>query len=168
LYSGPGASDAPAAPLLDQTPYFDGPAVAAGSSVPAEVRLDPSIPRGPRARLMNAIGAPTDDPSLQKFALARWDASTAYANVHYPFPLDQNPEHPQGSLLHFKFLSDFRAKVDEAIVSGEHWNNSLEYRRYDEWLSSPEWTPLYQPSLSRRYYGPESLVDARLLVPLDW
>jgi hypothetical protein len=116
---------------------------------------------------MSVIGA-NDDPCLQKVAVARWDAATAYANVHYPFPLDQNPDVPQGSLLHFKFLSDFRAKVDEALASREHWNNSLEYQRYHDWLCSPHRVPLYEPSLSRRYSGPHSLIDAQLMVPLDW
>jgi len=168
MYSGPEASPAPDAMLLTQASYFDDKIFQGRPSYTwRESQFGPMVYGGPRARLMSTIGA-TEEPCCSKVAIARWDASTAYANVHFPFPFHENPSSPQGALLHFKFIADFASKVDEALVTGEHWRNAIEYRRYKEWLDSPGRASLYDAVSSRLYEDPQSLINAELMVPLEW
>ena len=167
MYSGPDASTADA-PLLAQAPYFDDKVFQGKLSYTClQSHFGPILYGGPRARLMSAIGA-TEAPCLRKVAIARWNASTAYANVHFPFPFDESPRSPQGALLHFKFTADFGSKVDEALATGEHWQDGIQYRRYKEWLGSPRRASLYDAVSSRFYEGPLSLIDAELIVPIEW
>lgn len=35
-------------------------------------------------------------------------------------------------LLHYKFMPDFKNKVDQAIYEGQHWKNAQEYKNYKE------------------------------------
>jgi hypothetical protein len=165
MYAGPGASTAKEASAIEQAPYFDSLSQGQEDSV----RFTGMWPcnYGPRARIMKILNI-VHRPNLQKIALARWDRSTAYANVHMPFPFDQNPLSPRGALLHFKFLPDFAAKVSEAIAAGEHWRDGLEYRSYQDWLAVPGRPALYDASISVLYAGPVSLVQGGLLEPLNW
>ncbi len=162
-YSGPDAATTEDASPLQQAPYFDALLQAWSPTESPELPVD----FGPRARMMQAANA-GHRPALQKVALARWDHTTAYANIHKPYPFAENPMAPQGALLHFKFLRDFAAKVREALATGEHWRDGLEYRLYDQWLGAHELPELYDLRRSRRYKGPHSLIEAGLLHSLDW
>jgi hypothetical protein len=44
---------------------------------------------------------------MEKFPLSKWNERTAYCWHHCPFPFDENPSHPFGTLLHFRFLGNF-------------------------------------------------------------
>jgi hypothetical protein len=168
MYSGPEASTAPDAMLLAQAPYFDDKIFQGRPSYTwHQSHFGPILYGGPRARLMTAIGA-TEVPCCRKVAIARWDASTAYANVHFPFPFHESPCSAQGALLHFKFTADFASKVDEALATGEHWHDGIQYRRYKEWLGNPRRASLYDAISSRFYEGPPSLIGAELIVPIEW
>ena len=165
MYAGPGASTAKEATPIAQAPYFDSLSPSQVDSVKSTGVLPTDF--GPRARMMRTLNI-IHRPNLQKIALARWDRSTAYANVHIPFPFDQNPLSSQGALLHFKFLRDFADKVNEAVVTGEHWRDGLEYRSYQDWLALPDRPALYDASNSVLYAGPASLIQSGLLEPLGW
>jgi hypothetical protein len=168
MYSGPEVSAALEPMLLAQAPYFDDKIFQGRPSYTwHKSQFGPILYGGPRARLMGTIGA-TEVPCCRKVAVARWDSSTAYANVHYPFPFHENPCSAQGALLHFKFTADFAVKVEEALATGEHWRNAIQYQRYKEWLYSPRRASLYDAAGSRLYEGPQSLIKAELIVPLEW
>lgn len=49
---------------------------------------------------------------------------------------------------HFKFLSDFRSRVDEAVLSKEYWRNSFEYACYKQVLDkSASMTAVHKGSM---------------------
>jgi Glycosyl transferase family 2 len=162
-YSGPDVVATEDASPLQQAPYFDAlPQAWSPTESP-----DLPVHFGPRARMMQAANT-GHRPALQKVALARWDHTTAYANIHKPYPFAENPIASQGALLHFKFLRDFATKVREALADGEHWRDALEYRLYREWLAAHDLRELYDVRHSRRYSGPRSLIEAGLLQRLNW
>jgi hypothetical protein len=71
-----------------------------------------------------------------------------------------------GALAHFKFGPDLDAKIETAVREGQYYHRSMEYRLLaaairllgDETLVGGE---------TRRFDGPQSLVDAALLPSLD-
>lgn len=167
MYAGPASGGSPGLSVWEQTPYFDGGSQDGPSSYRVDASaLGPTLRGGPRERMLRAIGS-GENVCLRKAAVSRWHASTAYANMHFPFPFEETPAEASAGLLHFKFLADFSEKVDEAIAEGQHWNDSVEYRWYRQWLSSADGS-LYEPSMSRRYESPACLIDAGLIVPFDW
>jgi hypothetical protein len=168
MYAGPNADDVSRGTVFEQAPFFDGGLVHGAPSYRVrDSKLGAALFGGPRARMMREIGC-GDDIQLRKVAVAWWDHTTAYANTHYPFPFEESPQEAQGALLHFKFLPGFAQKVDEAIADGEHWSDATHYRLYQVWLENHDRAALYNPEWSRRYEGPKSLVDANLMVPLEW
>lgn len=132
-----------------------------------QTRFGPRLSGGPRSRMMSAIGK-TEFPWLSKFAMAKWDSATAYANVHFPYPFDRNPGEAFAALLHLKLLGDFPERVASAIQDGEHFNAAAEYKSYQKWLRSDSIAALYSADHSRRYEGPQSLLDAGLIEFPPW
>lgn len=122
---------------------------------------------GPRSRMMASIGE-TSVPLLSKYALARWDAATAYANCHYPYPFDRNPRDCFAALLHLKLLGDFALRVQNAILEKEHWQEAVEYKSYQRWLNSSLDNKLVSDDYSAEYIGPRSLIEAGIIDPAPW
>jgi len=122
---------------------------------------------GPRSRMLASIGE-TSVPWLNKYALARWDAATAYACVHYPYPFDRNPRDCFAALLHLKLLGDFASKVKNAILQKEHWKEAVEYKSYQCWLNSSPDNKLVSDDYSAEYIGPRSLIAAGIIDPAPW
>lgn len=99
------------------------------------------IQGGPRARTMFA-DRPGEAPSLNKIPLVKWHRSYCYvSSSHMLLPRGLNlvydewgGEKASGCLLHAKFLSTFRAKVDEELERREHFAQSREYIAYAETL----------------------------------
>ncbi len=71
-----------------------------------------------------------------------------------------------GTVLHYKFVPDFKERVAEAVEKGMYWNDSYEYRRYAEALQNPEPIQLLQPS-SRKLNSVNQLVDEGFLLVSD-
>jgi len=101
------------------------------------------IQGGPRARTMFA-DRPREAPSLNKIPLVKWHWSYCFvSSTHMLLPRGLNlvydeagGEKASGCLLHAKFLSTFRAKVDEELERHEHFAHSREYIAYAETLRS--------------------------------
>ncbi len=137
---------------------------------PYQVEDTPFGPRmtgGPRARMMAAIRS-ASNPWLSKFALSRWDADTAYANVHFPYPFERNRRPCVAALLHLKLVDDFGQRVADAIVEGQHYKAAEEYKAYQRWLQTQGSGPLAAAGFSAPYKGPESLVQTGIMDAVAW
>jgi hypothetical protein len=74
---------------------------------------------------------------------------------------------PTGALLHFKFVSSFREKIDQAIRLGNHYNGSQEYQKYLDQLQESENYTLHGP-ISARYENSHSLIQHNLMTAGCW
>ena len=127
---------------------------------------------GPRLRAFNASTHEVA-PALNKIPLIKWQRRFAYhLSTHVAYPTFLNRSHnsqhdPTGALLHFKFVSSFREKIDQAIKHNNHYDDSKEYKKYLAKLKTSEDYTLYS-ALSEAYTGPESLIAANLMTPGAW
>lgn len=132
-----------------------------------ETRFGPALTGGPRRRMVAAIGKITS-PWLSKFSLAKWDSTTAYANVHFPYPFDRNPSDTFAALIHLKLFEDLAARASGAIDEGEHADDASEYKSYKKWLDSMASPTLLSDEYSVEYKGPRSLLDAGVIEAAPW
>ncbi len=66
---------------------------------------------------------------LVKFPVIFWDSKCGMGvSVHQPLPFQRNHVPPQGVLLHFKFFSDYREKIEAAAESGQYYDSSAAYQ----------------------------------------
>jgi hypothetical protein len=87
--------------------------------------------------------------------------------VHRPYPYHWNRIPTLGALLHAKFTSDFPGRVDQAVIEKQHSKRSEFYRIYQAHLRRYPDLSLFGPE-SRRYCGPQSLIDAGIMEAIDW
>jgi glycosyltransferase involved in cell wall biosynthesis len=113
---------------------------------------------GARRRLFFA-DEPERAPLLSKYPLVYYDKHTTFVDVHTPSPYRRNFLKPYGRLLHIKLHSGFDSGARRAVAEKQHWENSIEYRRYLEVLSASPQLKAHFPK-SRRYDGPESVIAA--------
>jgi SAM-dependent methyltransferase len=156
--------------MLSQTPFFDGGTMAGKPCYRRQqTPYGPLLVGGPRNRAMANDGQAF---WLSKFPLSLWRETTAYANVHFPYPFAENPGTPYGALLHFKFLGDFAERVREAVADPRHWANFGgydDYRLYHDWIASiGAGSSLFSRECSRIYRDPQSLVRAGIIEQLPW
>lgn len=153
---------------LDHAPYFD----RTGYYQMKGGHEDSYIRGGPRLRAFNADHFDSA-PALNKTPLVKWDARYAYyLSTHVAYPAFLNHAHrkfhePTGALLHFKFVSSFREKIEHAIRLKNHYNGSQEYEKYLDQLREAENFTLHGP-ISSRYEGPQSLIEANLMTAGGW
>ncbi|RYD47184.1 MAG: glycosyltransferase family 2 protein [Verrucomicrobiaceae bacterium] len=158
----PGESPLAHAPFFDRTGYH---ALKGGHE-------DVYVRGGPRLRAFNP-GNFAAAPALNKIPLIKWDRRFAYyLSTHVAYPAMLNHAHkkyhePTGALLHFKFVSSFREKIDSALRLRNHYSDSGEYQKYLDHLRDSENFSLHSP-LSAKYEGPESLIDAGIMTPGCW
>jgi hypothetical protein len=108
---------------------------------------------GVRARLFGS------NADLTKYPLMFWDGECSLGeNIHQPLPYDRNFVPMLGVLLHFKFFSDFQARVQQAVEEGQHANGASEYRKI---LKEIDGQGLHSFAYegSRRFDGPDELVS---------
>ncbi|MDO9106803.1 MAG: glycosyltransferase family 2 protein [Methylovulum sp.] len=115
---------------------------------------------------------PEHAPALNKTVLVKWRWYYAYiASTHIAWPNRLNRPHfsdtlaPTGCLLHFKYLSLLREKVEEEMERKEHYAGSREYQRYLDGLndSAVLWSPA-----SVRFRGWRQCVDLGLMNVGRW
>lgn len=73
-------------------------------------------------------------PDLTKIPLVKGRAGRHWISNHRctPLPLSE----VTGSLLHFKFFSDFHARATIEATRGQHWDSGAEYIRYASLLAN--------------------------------
>ncbi|QDP01792.1 glycosyltransferase family 2 protein [Thalassotalea sp. PS06] len=108
---------------------------------------------------------PVQAPALNKTPLIKWRWYYAYvSSMHMAIPRKLNKGYQQGvtgALLHFKFIADFEEKIVEEIERQEHYGDSLEYHKYQDFLKS---SMHYEPQMSVKYQGWQQLQQLGLLV----
>lgn len=67
-----------------------------------------------------------------------------------------------GVLQHYKFTADFPRVVAEAVASGHHWNDSTEYRLYDNLIKNqPGFS--FKSDTSRLWHSADTLLEEEFL-----
>jgi hypothetical protein len=98
-------------------------------------------------------------PALFKVPLIKWQPSYNYtASTHVLNPVKLSAM--TGILAHFKFFSDFHARVVSAVKSGQYSNGSAEYKRY---LNHFEATGNFMYDGSLKYTSSEDTLKAGLM-----
>ena len=151
------------APLFDKTGYYT-----------EKSEHNTMLARGgPRLRSING-GQLMGAPAMNKIPLVKWKPGYAYhLGAHDLFPTHLNHPHhrnthsPTGALLHFKFLAMFRDKVSKAIEEGNHYNNSSEYRQYQQHLDRAD-TFCLDGAISNEYVDSNSLMQLNLMTAGLW
>ena len=153
---------------LSYAPYFD----RLGYYSMRGGHEDSYVRGGPRLRAFCTEDY-TMAPALNKTPLIQWHSRFVYRlSTHVAYPTMLNHAHkkfqePTGALLHFKFVSSFREKIDHAILHKNHYNNSSEYQRYWDQLKSSEKYTLHSP-VSAKYESSESLIRANIMTSGCW
>jgi glycosyltransferase involved in cell wall biosynthesis len=131
MYANRPVADAvhdPNAALIDTCRYFD-----AGEYRVSAIKLCPyfEIHGGVRERIFQAVQAIYHPPTISKVPLVRWRRGMQF---HYSTHSLSHVATAKvtGALLHFKFLSDFHARVETEVARGEHYDGAREYRAYRE------------------------------------
>ena len=128
--------------------------------------------RGGVRRRVFFADEPAHAPALNKTVLVKWRWYYSYiASTHIVWPNRLNRPHfsdtlaPTGCLLHFKYLSLLREKVEEEMARKEHYAGSREYSRYLDGLNSKTllWT-----SASARFSGWQQCVNLGLMNVGRW
>lgn len=85
---------------------------------------------------------PGEAPALNKTVMVKWRSHFSFtSSAHVLWPRRLNRPHfkdglaPTGCLLHFKFLSVFKDKVEEEMQRKQHYGKSKEYISYQDELS---------------------------------
>ena len=140
--------------LIAHSPYFDGQGYRYKKTRNGGFVLT----GGPRSRLLST-NARNFYHVLEKYPLRFLGNDESINNVHIHPRVDLTLR-PTAALLHFKFLPDFKIKIDEALDSEQHWKESREYKVYNDHFFQLA-SPWFQGS--EKYESPESLVKHRLI-----
>lgn len=98
---------------------------------------------GPRERLFGIR------PSLQKMPLMHYTGKEVFANDHFYYPWSINKKAKLSVfLLHYKFLPGDLQKYRAFAEDGRHWNNSREYKVYNDVLKSNDEASFYNENFS--------------------
>ncbi|WP_119391414.1 glycosyltransferase family 2 protein [Taklimakanibacter lacteus] len=121
---------------------------------------------GARHRLFGRQALPNSE-WISKYALFRMQADTVIVNAHFIWPRDRAPARIFAAFLHLKFLDDFAERSARSEREGQHHDRSRKYRDINEKLAGqPRQVALH--AKSREYRGPVSLIESRILLPVDW
>lgn len=150
------------APFFDGTGYTQRPGF-----------LGDQYTRGGVRRRVFFRDDPDRAPALNKTPFVKWRPSYSYfTSMHQLVPGWLNAASggrhrtPTGCLLHFKHFSLLRDKVKEELVRGEHWQDSFEYRRYDERLGDRD--PSFLSDASVRFGGWRQLAERGFIHTGQW
>lgn len=158
MYAPGDVADAihdPTTPLLDTCRWFDpGPyRIVRGRGFPGA-----RIYGGPRDRMIDFKPFQNGPPLLTKAPLVRWRRGMKYVLATHQ--LTHGRLFPAlAVLLHFKFLSDFRQRVETAVDGAWHGGAERDFLAYRAHLRS-------NPGLCLRYDGSVRYEDSRQLVDL--
>lgn len=147
---------------LEVCSYFDGDTYSESVQNPLSVK---HIRGGPRARVFFG-GNVAESPMLNKTPLVRWRPHYAFArstNEIWPPYLAGNlfakRKGMAGALLHFKFLSEFVAKIEEERERKEHCEEYSDYSNALDRAASMS----FMTENSVRYEGWRSLARCALI-----
>ncbi len=122
-------------------------------------------------RRMFSQERPDSAPALNKVPLINWKPHFAYVeSMHMAVPRRLNecsgPDKTTGALLHFKFISQLRDKVNVELKDKQHFNDSAEYKQYDRVIKESQ--GLFDPTISEKYEDWRTLAKAGLINKGEW
>ena len=127
---------------------------------------------GVRSRVFSK-NHPKSAPAINKTPLVKWKWNYSYiSSMHMLIPGYLNRFYREdkasvtGCLLHFKFISLLKQKVEEEIQRKEHYNDSAEYKLYQKSLNESE--DLFDPNISIKYENWKQLAELGLLRDGSW
>lgn len=127
---------------------------------------------GVRSRIFSK-NEPKKSPAINKTPLVKWDWNYSYiSSMHMLIPAHLNTYYRTdraavtGCLLHFKFVSTLKQKVEEEIARKQHYNDSAEYKLYKDSLEQA--LALYDNEISVQYQGWQQLASLGLLRNGSW
>ncbi|WP_208350158.1 glycosyltransferase family 2 protein [Pseudaestuariivita rosea] len=149
-------------PLASAFQFFD-----SDSYVEDHYQMLISRKGGPRPRKLSASN-PKFRPEMTKYPLFKPRQGDIMDNPHYISPPKENfLSGCMIALQHYKFLPGFVAKAEAAIKNKTYFSGSAEYQTYLAALApEPELTLQYDGTT--RYNGPNNLIEAGLIDPIDW
>jgi glycosyltransferase involved in cell wall biosynthesis len=162
MYNAGDVSEAihdPARPLIETCDWFDpGPyRLTRGGPFPGAW-----IHGGPRDRLIDFKPFQDGSPLLTKVPLVRWRRGMAYLlSTHQMTPATLFPV--LAVLLHFKFLSDVRARVATAVEGAWHGGAERDFLAYQAHLASNQTFRLHHEG-SVRYESSRQLVELGVML----
>lgn len=121
---------------------------------------------GPRQRIF--FSDRSQKPEMTKYPIFQLNGNEVFANPHHIWPYAGNFNSPcYLGILHYKFTDGFADKVKRAVEEKTYWNDSAEYKRYAEVMGVAN-RPIsfYDPDISARYNGAETLIENGLIE--DW
>jgi len=154
---------------LEVTPYFD-----ANGYVQ---RQNPEywemfIQGGVRRRVL-FNSRPERSPALNKIPLVKWKWVYSYiSSMHCLLPKRLNLIHardhllPTGCLLHFKFLATLEMKAKEEMKRKEHYDGSIEYKQYYQFIEKHKDELYYSGSV--KFENSTQLIQLELMQPGQW
>jgi len=97
---------------------------------------------------------------LIKYPLTYWDAECSLSEgIHKPRPLKRNFGTIHGVLMHFKFFSDLKPKVEAAVADCQYFSNAAEYQVIARALARSDELQLCDDHQSAVYTGPDQLIE---------
>ena len=149
-------------PFFDAGPYYRWAGKATPKVIQAGIRhrLLSMLYRLDRARVHEIYSNKPKLAALWKVPLVKEGAGVKRVGDH---GINQAPDGDLAcALAHFKFYPGMTARVETAITEGQYYNGSIEYRFLQEALKRMGDRSLIAP-MTRRFSGPQSLVEAGLL-----
>ena len=154
---------------LEVTPYFDPDGYV---QRPNPQTWDVFIQGGPRRRVIFKDN-PDKAPAVNKTPLIKWQWHYNYvSSMHCALPNRLNRPHPKdhlaptGCLLHFKFLSILEEKAKEEINRKEHYDNSIEYKKYSNFIDDAGDDLFYSESV--KFENSTQLIQLGLMNNGQW
>jgi len=112
---------------------------------------------------------PIEAPAINKTPLIKWKWYYAYiSSMHMAIPRRLNGGYRNdltGALLHFKFIASFEEKIAEEMQRGQHYGDSAEYIRYQQFLKDSQ---NYCDVSSVQYEGWQQLMKLGLVKAKEW
>ncbi|QEM82176.2 glycosyltransferase family 2 protein [Halomonas binhaiensis] len=114
---------------------------------------------------------PEGAPALNKVTLVKWQRHFAYVeSMHMALPRRLNecldPRKTSGAVLHFKFISQLRNKVDVELEAKQHFNDSAEYKQYDKVIKERQ--ELFDSTVSEKYEDWRTLAKLGMINKGEW
>lgn len=156
---GEGAVDrntpTPGVPFIDTCPYFDVPFFHRRVFRAGPYRNASTFEGGVRTRV---FGSPP--PLLSKVPLVRYGPDVVLTGgQHFTNLSDRDISEARGCLLHLKYLAGLHERVATEVERGEHFNDAEFYKPIADRLRLEPEISMYTEGISRRYLGPQSLLD---------
>ncbi|OWV96748.1 glycosyltransferase family 2 protein [Rhizobium sp. R693] len=121
-----------------------------------------SIKGGPRGRKFS------EGNELIKYPVIYWDRKCFFgSSPHQPLPYERNFPSVWGAILHFKFFTNYKAKITEAAEGKQHYNSSEHYQKMMNVLHR-EGEIDFSYDQSIRYEGPQQLVERGFMTKIDF